>query len=250
MTKLGPLEKAFKIVDLRGETPGGLRLMELSDALGFPESTIHHILQTLRGWDFVDQDQDTKRYVLGFKFISISSKILSGIDIRRTAYNHLRQLHQQINETVNLTILRNGKVTFIDKIQRIGGLSLDTYPGFSTDPHAAASGKVLLAGLAPHQIQSIYKTKPLRTYGKNTITRMSLLLEELENIRRQGYALDNEEYYEGVRCVAAPIISRGRMVAAVSATGSVFTMTMDRIESELIAAVQKTAEKISLEMPG
>jgi DNA-binding IclR family transcriptional regulator len=116
-----------------------------------------------------------------------------------------------------ITIL--GSFTFIDKIQKIGGLSLDTYIGFSTAPHAAASGKVLLSEMGRSEIEAIYRTQSLKAYGKNTITGMAQLMEELENVRKQGYAIDNEEYYEGVRCVAAPVRASSKIVAAVSVTG-------------------------------
>jgi DNA-binding IclR family transcriptional regulator len=247
--KLGTLEKTFRIIDLLGENPGGMRLSEMGRTLKLPDSSIHHILSMLRSHDYVDQNRDTKRYFLGFKFLSVGSKILNHLDIRRTAFDHLRRLHQTINETVNLTILRNGQVTFVDKIQRVGGLSLDTYIGYQTEPHAAASGKVLLAGLSRPEIEEIYRYKPLKAYGKNTITRMVELHREIETIRNQGYGIDDEEYYEGVRCIAAPIRSRGRTVAAISVTGSIFTLSLERINSELTALVKETANKISQELP-
>jgi IclR family KDG regulon transcriptional repressor len=243
------LDKTFKIIDLLNKNHQGLRLSEIVDILELPGSSIHHILSTLRSLDYVDQDQDTKRYFLGFKFLTISSKILEHLDIRRTAYTHLRELHNKLNETINLTVLRNGRVTFIDKIQKIGGLALDTYIGFSTLPHAAASGKVLLSDRGVREIKELYQNQPLKAYGKNTITSMAQLLEELENVRKQGYAIDNEEYYEGVRCVAAPIKSQGRVIAAVSVTGSIFSMSMERINNEILHLVIKTAKKISDEMP-
>jgi len=74
------------------------------------------------------------------------------------------------------------------------------------------------------------------------------LFEELEKIRKQGYAIDDEEYYEGVRCVAAPIRAGRKIIAALSITGSIFTMTMERIDRELIGLVMKAAEEISSEM--
>ena len=119
--RLGVLNKTFQVVDLLNAHPKGMRLSEVSETLGLPSSSLHHILSMLRSEDYVVQDPDTKRYFLGFKFLSISSKILDNLDIRKAAYKYLRELHQRINETVNLTVLRNGQVTFIDKIQKIGG---------------------------------------------------------------------------------------------------------------------------------
>jgi IclR family transcriptional regulator, KDG regulon repressor len=247
--KLGTLDKTFQVIDLLAKNPRGLRLNEMSAELGLPSSSIHHILSMLRSCDYVDQDSDNKRYRLGFKFLVISSAILDNLDIRRTAHSHLRQLHQKVNETVNLTILRNGQVTFIDKIQKVGGLSLDTYVGFSTAPHAAASGKVLLSEMSSSEIEGIYRKKSLKAFGKNTITTVSQLLKEMENVRKQGYAIDNEEYYEGVRCVAAPVRARSKIVAAVSITGSIFSMTMEKINKEIIELVKDAAGRISSELP-
>jgi len=246
--KLASLDKSLQIIDLLSKNPQGLSLSEIAEKLGFPASSSHHILSTFRAHEYIAQNPETKKYLLGLKFLSISSIILENLDIRKTAYNHLRKLHQRCNETVHLSILRDGKVTYIDKIQKAGGLSLATYIGFRTDPHAAAGGKMLLSELSKEKVFKIYKDRPLLIYGKNTITNMRQLLEELDNIRKQGYAIDNEEYYEGVRCVAAPIRAGGKIVAAVSITGSIFTMTMERIKEELIGLVKKTADEISSEM--
>ena len=93
----------------------------MSAELGLPSSSIHHILSMLRSDDYVDQDPDNKRYRLGFKFLVISSTILDHLDIRRTAHNHLRQLHQKVNETVNLTIFAMGRLLLSTRYRRSEG---------------------------------------------------------------------------------------------------------------------------------
>ena len=246
--KLGSLDKTLQIIELLNQHPRGLSLSEISQFLSFPPSTIHHILSTLKGYDYVAQHPDTKKYSLGFRFLAISTTILNSMDVRNVAYPQLRSLHRNSGEAVHLSILRNGQVTYIDKIQADTGLSLATYIGFSTDPHAAAGGKVLLSDLSPDEVKAIYQTRPLKQYGKNTITNMGQLLQELVTVREQGYAFDNEEYYEGVRCVAAPVKAGKKIVAAISITGSVFSMTMERIQSELIDLVKSTAQTISTEL--
>ncbi len=245
---LSTLAKSLQVIETLSHHPQGLSLSQLAAQLRFPKSTIHHMLRTFLEYDYVSQDPETRKYQLGFRFLSISSRILDNLDVRRTAYPHLRRLHQACGETVHLSILRNGKVTYIDKIQKSGGLSLATYIGFSTDPHAAAGGKVLLAGLADQDVLAMYRNRPLKRYGKKTLTDRTRLLEELQKVRSQGYAIDDEEYYQGVRCVAAPVRAGGRIVAAVSITGSVFSMTMERIEQNLVGLVMKCAEEISAKL--
>jgi len=246
--KLTSLDKSLQVIDLLSKHPGGLRLFELSSMLDFPKSTVHHILYTLLPYDYVAKDPETRKYSLGFKFLEIGRRILDNIDIRRIARRYLRELHDECKETVHLAILREGKVIYIDKIDTTAGLSLATYIGFATDPHAAAGGKVLLSELSNPEIANIYQDRPLQIYGKNTITNLDQLLEALETVRGQGYAIDDEEYYEGVRCIAAPIRAGGEIVAALSITGSIFTMTMERIRGELRELVMRKAREISSEL--
>ena len=246
--KLGSIEKTIQVIDLLSNNPHGLRLSEISSMLNIHPSSTHHILRTLLPHDYVSQDGDSKKYSLGFRFVEIGSRILDNLDIRKIAGRYLRELHESCGEAVHLAILRDGHVIYIDKTEKPGGLSLATYIGFSTDAYAAAGGKVLLSELPPEDIMATYREMPLRVFGKNTITDVHRLLEELEKVRNQGYAIDDEEYYEGVRCVAAPIRAGGRIVASLSITGSIFRMTMKRINRELKDLVMRKAEEISSEM--
>lgn len=225
-----------------------MSLSELTEVVGFPKSTLHHILNTLLPYDYVAQDTGSKKYRLGYKFLSLGKIILDHLDVRRIAHSSLRVLQEKTRESVHLAILRNGRVTYIDKIGQPAGLSLATYIGFATDPHAAAGGKVLLSELSEREILEIYRGRELKHYGKNTVTSFEQLFAHLENIRKQGYAVDDEEYYEGVRCVAAPIRGGGKIIASISITGSIFSMNMERIHNELIGQVVQTAQKISSQM--
>ena len=246
--KINSIERCLKVIDTLSDHPAGLKLTEISSYLDLHPSSVHHMVATLLPHDYIAQDPDTKKYSLGFRFLEISRKILDNLDIRQIAHRHLQVLRQESQEAVHLAMLRGDKVVYIDKLDTPSGLSLATYVGFATDPHAAAGGKVLLAGLKDDAVKGIYKNKSLKGYGKNTITRLPALMAELTRIRKQGYAVDNEEYYEGVRCVAAPVRSGGQVVASISITGSIFTMTQGRIEKELAAKVVKAADSVSAEL--
>ena len=253
--KLTTLDKSLQIIELLSKSPQGLRLTEMSNLTGFPKSSIHHILSTFLPYEYVAQNAETKKYSLGFKFLTLNKVILDSIDVRKIANKYLFELHDECRErhgeckeAIHLAILRNGKVIYIDKIDAPEGLSLVSYIGFRTDPHAAAGGKVLLSELSPKDILTIYKGRALKQYTKNTIINIDELFKELEKIKKQGYAIDNEEYYEGVRCLGAPIRAEGKIVAALSITGSIFTMTMEKINNELKTILLEKAERISKEM--
>lgn len=245
---LTSLEKSIKIIELLSEQPKGLRLSELSSILDLPQSSVHHILATLALYDYVAQNSDTKKYSLGFRFLEISRRVLNNTDIRDVAREHLENLHKTCQEAVHLAVLRNKKIVYIDLISNPSGLSLATYIGFATEPHAAAGGKVLLADLSQKELRDIYPNSPLRSYGKNTITDLYSLTMELDKVRKQGYAIDDEEYYAGVRCVAAPIKAGGKTVASLSITGAIFTITTERIEQELKGLVMAAAQNISVQL--
>ncbi|HDG98070.1 MAG TPA: IclR family transcriptional regulator [Desulfobacterales bacterium] len=246
--KLSSLDKSLRIIELMTENPRGLTLSHISDALNIPSSTVHHILSTFLSHGYVSKDPETRKYSLGFKFVSISKIILENLDVRRIAHEHLVKLHQKCRESVFLAVLRDGKIAYIDRINYLSGLSLATNVGFTTEPHATAGGKVLLSGLTREEVERIYGSRRLRRYGKNTIAALHDLFKELERVRKQGYAIDDEEYYEGVRCVGAPIRAGGKIIAALSITGSVFSMTMERIQDELIDLAVATAKEISSQM--
>jgi IclR family transcriptional regulator, KDG regulon repressor len=246
--KINSVERCLIIIDLLSRKPKGLRLSEISSELGLNPSTAHHLLNTLLPHDYVTQDPDTKKYALGFRFVEIGSRILDGLDVRKISEPHLQALHKTCNETVHLAVLRHRKIIYIDKIDSHGKLSLATYVGYATDAYAAAGGKILLSDLPDEKIREMYAPDALMMYGKNTITDFSKLFSELQNIRDNGYAVDDEEYYEGVRCIAAPVRAGGKAIAAVSVTGSVFTITRERMEGELIDCVVKTGENISDEL--
>ncbi|MGA2401819.1 MAG: IclR family transcriptional regulator [Syntrophobacteraceae bacterium] len=243
--KLASIEKCLSIIDLLSNSPHGLRLSEIGNALNLPSSSVHHILSTLLPHDFVNQDPATRKYALGYRFLEMSRRILDHFDIRHLARYDLRQLQDLCGQTVHLAVLQHNKVIYIDKVSSSVGLSLATYVGFATDPHAAAGGKVLLSELPESELKRIFPTGRLKQYGKKTITGIPDLLQELGKIRRQGYALDDEEYYEGVRCIAAPIRAGGKIVAALSITGSIFAMTDERIGGEYKDMVVQTASNIS-----
>jgi DNA-binding IclR family transcriptional regulator len=245
MMKIKSVERCFQIIELLSQSPRGLRLSEIGSRLGLNPSTAHHILNTLVPAGYIARDPETKGYALGLRFVEVGQRILDNLDIRRIAHKHLQALHRQCGEAVHLAVLRKRKVVYVDKIDARGGLSLATYVGFATDAHAAAGGKVLLAGLPAESFRSVAAAGPLKAYGRRTITDVDCLATELERVRRQGYAVDDEEYYEGVRCVAAPVHAGGRVVAAVSITGSVFTITQERIAGELKDLVMATAAHIS-----
>lgn len=246
--RIKSIDRCFDIIALLSKHPQGLRLSDIAAHLGLNSSTVHHILSTLVPRNYVWQFSDTKKYSLGFAFLEISQRILDTLDIRNLARPHLEELHKKCGEAVHLSVLKDNKVVYIDVIRSPKGLTLSTYIGFTTEPHAAAGGKVLLADLSEAEVTKIYEKRPFKIYTDNTCKNLKSLRTELIEIRKRGYAIDDEEYYEGVRCVAAPIIVRGKAEGSISITGAAFKITLDRIKEELAIWAVDAANAIAERM--
>jgi DNA-binding IclR family transcriptional regulator len=249
--KIGSIEKCVKIIEHLSQNPRGLKLSEISNFMGNSGSAIHHILNTLLPYDYIYQDPTTKKYFLGTKFLSLSKGIMENFSIRDIASESMQTLRKKSKlGDIRLFILRNKSVICISQLDALEGVSLSLGIGFTILPHACASGKVLISELSAADIKSLYPNKKLLNpnLAKNTIKDRDKLLKELANIRIQGYAVDNEESLDGVRCVAAPIRAGSNIIAALSISGLSAIITMERINLELKRLVIESADEISGQM--
>lgn len=244
--QISSLAKAMRLVDILNEHPKGLSVSELGSLAGYPNSTVHHMLSTLKESGFLAQNPESKKYSLSFKFLTISRRILDNLDIRKIAHESLQRLNAATGEAVFLSMLRNDRVVFLEKIQtNENKIMLATDVGYTSEPHASASGKVMLSALSREEVLAIYPEERLNIFTPRTITTRQELLAHLDTVREQGYAIDDEEYYRGIRCVAAPIRVSGKTMASVSITGSVFSMTFDAITHDLLPKLRHTSEYVS-----
>ena len=195
------------------------------------------------------QDPDSKDYFLGFRLVEIGQAVLNRIDFRKEAEPFLNNLADSVQETVHLAQLDDGKIVYLDKVEKIGvqsGLRMASRIGARNYAHSSALGKVLLAFAAEGKLKEIFKQKGLPKLTDNTIANLNLLQEHLTQVQSEGYAVDDEENEKGIRCVAAPVKDyTGKVIAAISISGPTVRMTMERIDRELTPRVVSTADKIS-----
>jgi DNA-binding IclR family transcriptional regulator len=238
------LDKAIDILSLLAAESHGLGLRELANRLGFNESTAHHLVATLRRRGFVDQDPRTKVYRLGYGLVGLVNEFLAEADVSSVGIGPIRALRDASGDTSFLTILQ-GRELFV-VFQAPGLRPIQTgrarLPG-QTILHSCASGKTLLAYLPPSEYAAFLATAPLTKFTGNTIATPEELLTELARIREQGYALDREEFLDGLACVAAPVFDRD---GACLATASVaYPAIQSARRDELVRLVTATAATIS-----
>lgn len=239
------VERTFQIIEELAREKHGLGLTELTERLGLAKSSAFGILVTMEHLGYVEHDPETDRYKLGLRLYSIASQLAQNLDIVQVSMPLLQALVDELGETAHLGILKDGKVIYLASIEGRGPLKVAMPAGQRSDVHCTALGKVLLADQPPERRRAILSEHGLPRYTEKTVTDAGALEEELARVRAQGWAVDDEEEVEGVRCVAAPVRDAGgRAAAAVSVTGPAQRLPEQRWP-EVARAVGKVAAAIS-----
>lgn len=239
--------RALTILEVLAEIGVPVTVTELAKRVGLKMTTVHRLLTTLLVRGFVEQDDQTMRYKLGIKAFEIGNSALHSLDVRTIARPYLKELVENVNETVNLALLDNGEVVYIDQLESTNIVIVKMFAriGSRGAAYCTGSGKVLLAGLSDEEFKAHIDRMVLQQFTPNTITDKESLIKEIKKIREQGYAVDNAERDEGVCCIAAPIKNHeGRTVAAISVSGPNTRVNPGHLEP-FITAVTETAKQIS-----
>ncbi len=236
--------KAMKLLDILAESPAPLTLAELSFRTGWPKSTVHGLLSTMRESSVVAQD-DEGRYMLGIRLFEYGCTLSSSWTILETAKPYIQHISYHTGEAVFLSILDRGEIITLDRADNRTGLQTSAEMGCRLPIHCTSQGKLFLAYMNEQEQQNILRRTELREYTNHTITTLPALQKEFEQIRQQGYAIENGEYKKGLRSVAAPIFDQdGKVRYAIGIIGM-----FRQIESEqfvrAISVVKETADKIS-----
>ncbi len=242
---LSSVKKALDVLNFFTVDEYELSLAEISRRMGMHKSSVYRILRTLEAANFLRWDGDSGRYSLSLKILELANRVLGRYDLRTAAGPFMEELAAKTGEIIHLSILDRNEIVYLEKKGAGQVLTVATRVGGRYPAYASAMGKVLLAFLPEKRLQSVLEGTELIALTSCTITDADLLLLELEKIRRQGYALDNEEAFPGIRCIAAPIRERsGNVVAAISATVPAQRLGSERIP-ELIGMVMETASRVS-----
>lgn len=243
--KKGPViqsvDRALNILGLLGTVDDELGVTEISKMLGLHKSTIYGLLKTLETRGYVEQNLDSCKYRLGLMLFELGNRVKNNLDLKNISDYYLEQLRKSTGETVHLAIMDSGEVVYIDKKESSESMRMVSQVGKRLPMHCSGIGKALLSHLTDSQIEEIITAKGLSKMTPNTIVDLKRLREELEVIRKQGYAIDNEEISEGLICVAAPIRNySSEVIAAISVAGP-----KARINEEKLKDVKRHVLNIS-----
>lgn len=235
------IERMMHLLAALGRHATPVNLKQLASETHLHPSTAHRILAVMVDHRLVDRIEPGT-YRLGIRLLELGSLVKSRISVRQEALPHMQALHEELGETVNLSVRHDDEVVYVERTSNTNVMMrVVQIIGARAPLHITAVGKVFLAEEGPDKSAEYARRTGLPRFTDNTLTDSGTLAAELEKIRRQGYAFDNEEAEKGVSCIGAGIYNdEARLVAGLSVSAP-----SDRLNRAWAAAVRQTAENIS-----
>lgn len=233
-------DRTLEILEVLAAADQRLSLGELSRDLGIPKSSLHAILRTMVNRRWVDVDASGARFSLGVRALHVGASFVDSDDVVTSAQPVLDWLSEQIREAVHLGRLDGSDIVYLAKRESVHPLRLFSAIGRRLPAHATALGKSLLAQRSNDDVERLLSW-PLPALTPRTITTRGALLAELEKIRAQGFAVDNEENAQGIRCFAVALEIQSPPHDALSA--SVPTIRLDPERETSIVALLTEARR-------
>jgi IclR family KDG regulon transcriptional repressor len=241
--------KALKVLEAVAASSQPVSVSEVAQRVDIDGSTAYRMLRTLVDAGYVVQDEISKRYRLSYKVVSLSRNLLAENKVTRLIHERLEQITAETCETLHLSVLDGNETVLILQVKGTQLVTVDFQIGDRVPLHCTSIGKVLLAFQDVQYIEEIIAAG-LPKMASSTITDPDELRKELQRIRSQGYATDDREFSDNMRCVAVPIFeSGGRVHRGISISGPDFRFTFERLE-ELKDPLLKASWELSEQLGG
>lgn len=240
------VERALDVLMCFTSQTPELSMTEISEMVGINKSTVHRLLATLEGKRFVERDAVTGVYRPGIRLVQMAFLTMEHNDLRRLAAPFLHNLCNQFRENVNLSVLDEADVVYLDVIESPQRVKLAAVPGQRLPAFCTASGKSMLAFLPEEKIRDIL-ARGMPRYTQNTLTSEEAFWENIRKTREQGYATSEQEFEDGINAIAAPICNHP--IASVSIAGPAYRLTRERmieIGPHLLATVKKITQEVEV----
>lgn len=218
MNELFGALKPLGLLEVVAATQHPATLAELASSVGVPKPTMHRWLGALEQAGLVQRTPDGRRYELAARASRLALSILSNIPGGAIRHQILRRVVQDVGEACNLTVLEGTQVTYLDRVESKWPLRITFQQGSKVPAYCSASGKLFLSLMQPAKRDLVLSGMPMERHTDNTLVDKTALLRELAQVRRDGYALDREEFLAGLVCLAVPIFQqKGRSRSCVAA---------------------------------
>jgi DNA-binding IclR family transcriptional regulator len=242
------VDRALTILEQLAQSRRGLRPSEVALRLGFPKSSTHSLLVALERRGYVQRNDKTGRYLFGSKILTLANAAVCGMNLREIARPPLAGLMRGTGLASKMAILDRDQAVLIDQVHPSHALAPMTWLGKRLDLHCTALGKALAAFQLRQQWNRLVTEHTFARHNGNTICSPAKFIKELALTRERGYALDNEEFDLGMRCLAVPVFNAlDETVAAIAVTGTALEIQNHSVESlinSLRAAANTTGKAL------
>lgn len=245
MTYSAPsVKKAFKILSAISDASNGLGISDLAKKLKIGKSTVHGIAAALEELGLLVRDPLHKKYQLGYSLLELSRKFYKKVELRDIARIPMERLMEKVEESVFMGIMNGDHITILDVVESHNEMKITSPPGTRLPLLAGAIGKIFLAQFEEKKAKEILQKMGLKRYTSKAIVDPKKFFKEVEETKKKGCAIDNEEYLPGVRAVAAPIQTASLPPAAIWVVGFTSSFTDQKME-EVILEIRKAAQEIN-----
>jgi DNA-binding IclR family transcriptional regulator len=238
------VRKAFKILEIISGSSNGFGISEIAKQLKIGKSTVHGIAAALEEMGLLVRDPLHKKYQIGYSLLELSRKFYRKTELRDIARVPMEKLMERVEETVFLGIMNGDHVTILDVVESHNEMKITSPPGTRLSLLAGALGKVFLGQFDKEKAKGILREMGLKKYTSKSIGDAKKYFKEVEDAKKKGCAVDDEEYLPGVRAVAAPLQAVSLPPAAIWVVGFTSSFTDQKME-EVILEIRKTAQDIN-----
>ena len=250
--RLSSVTSALLVLKVFSHGEPELGISSIAQRLGLAKSTVHRLAVTLASEGFLEQNSQNGRYRLGLSLFSLGALVRQRMDVSHQALSVLTALRDQTQETVHLALLDETSIMYLHNMESAQAIGTRSYIGTRKPAFCTGEGRVLLAFNAPELTTAVLR-EPLVQRTPKTTTDPKALRLILEEVRRSGYAIDDEESESGMRCVAAPIRDiSGNAIAAVGLAGPVQRLTkkeLRRLVPQVVAAASGISARMGYKAP-
>jgi len=218
----------------------------LSKRLNLHKNNVFRLLATLEARGYIEQNLQSENYKLGLNIFKLGQQFVGKLGILKLAKPFMVKVVNELNEALYIGILRDGAAVYLDVVEPNLSVKVVSRVGKDVPAYCTAIGKMQLAYASEEEINKIYMGARLKKMTQNTITSLPELKKHLSIISEQDYAIDNEEFEEGVKCVAVPIKDYlGIPIAALSLTAPLYRLSDERVEKQALPVLKRYANEIS-----
>jgi len=223
------VERAIRVLSLLKTEKREMTIAEMSEATGWNKSSIYKLLMTLVHYELLARNPVSKRYSLGVALIEYGRAVLNGFDFQHAAKPSLKSLAQYTGESVAVSILRGTKMALVEVEESTAQVRIALAVGMTTPAPATAHGRSVLAHLPESQVREILRKEGLHKSTNKSITNPALFQADLEAVRKRGYAIECEEFEEGILGISAPVFASKGVIGSIFIVMPAFKMTKEKI---------------------